>query len=55
VPALASWLPTGLIGVANALALGAPAPAAWQPIAGTLLFIAACTGLAWLSFRRQEL
>jgi len=55
VPALATWLPTGLIGVANALALGVPGPEAWPPIVGTVLFIAACTGLAWLSFRRQEL
>ncbi len=55
VPALSTWLPVGLIGVARSLALGIPAPDVWQPIAGTLIFIGACVGIAWLSFRRQEL
>ncbi len=55
LPALAPWLPTGLIGVARSLALGIDGPDAWAPIVGTVAFIAACVGLAWLSFRRQEL
>jgi ABC-2 type transport system permease protein len=55
VPALAGWLPFGLIGVGRALALGLEPPTIWTPIVGTLLLIAACLGLAWLSFRRQEL
>jgi ABC-2 type transport system permease protein len=55
VPALAAWLPFGLIGVARALALGLDPPTVWTPIAGTVLLIGACVGLAWLSFRRQEL
>jgi ABC-2 type transport system permease protein len=55
VPALAGWLPSGLIGVGRALALGLEPPTAWTPIVGTALLIAACLGLAWLSFRRQEL
>ncbi len=55
VPALTAWLPTGLIGVARALALGIPGPDAWTPIVGTVLFIGACVALAWGSFRRQEL
>jgi ABC-2 type transport system permease protein len=54
-PPLASWLPIGLVSVARAFALGLDAGDAWKPIVGTVVLIVASIGLAWLSFRRQEL
>lgn len=54
-PPLASWLPIGLVAAARGFALGSDISEAWKPILGTVVLIAASLGLAWLSFRRQEL
>lgn len=57
VPTLSSWLPAGLFGVAKALALGVVAPEVDPPrtIAVSFALIAACFGVAWWRFRREEL
>lgn len=55
LPPLAPWLPTGLAGPANALALGIDGADPVRPVAATILLVAACVGLAWAAFRRQEL
>jgi len=54
-PAIAPFLPVGLNAPARALALGQPVEDAWKPILATIVLIAAAGGLAWASFRRQEL
>ena len=55
VPPIAPWLPTGLAGPATALALGIPGADVVRPVVATAVLVAACVGLAWVSFRRQEL
>jgi ABC-2 type transport system permease protein len=55
VPAIADWLPLGLVGVARAFALGLEHADPWKPVVGTIALIAGCLALAWLSFRNQEL
>lgn len=54
-PLIAPWLPTGLAGPAGAFALGISGPALLPPLAGSITVILGSVGLAWLSFRRQEL
>jgi ABC-2 type transport system permease protein len=54
-PPIAQWLPTGLAGPARALALGVPGPAILPPIVGSIVVILGSAGLAWASFRHQEL
>lgn len=54
-PLIAPWLPTGLAGPARAFALGISGPALLPPLAGSITVILGSVGLAWLSFRRQEL
>ena len=55
VPAIGRYLPTGLFEPARGLALGQTGVDAFGPTVATLAFIAALVGVAWLSFRRQEL
>ena len=54
-PSIAAYLPVGLGAPARALALGQPAGDLLGPILANVALIAAAVGLAWLSFRRQEL
>jgi ABC-2 type transport system permease protein len=54
-PAIAPYLPVSLGAPARALALGLPVEDALQPIVATIVIILASIGLAWASFRRQEL
>ena len=54
-PPIAQWLPTGLAGPARALALGVSGPSLLPPLIGSIAVILGSVGLAWLSFRRQEL
>jgi ABC-2 type transport system permease protein len=56
VPGVARFMPQGLIGIARDLALGtAPGADAIGPIVANVVFFVAVLGIAWLSFRRQEL
>jgi ABC-2 type transport system permease protein len=55
LPRVGDYLPPALLTWANHLALGDPAYSAWGAVGVTLVGIAACLGIAWLSFRRQEL
>jgi ABC-2 type transport system permease protein len=60
IPPVARWLPAGLDAPGRALALGQPMTSAdaaelATAVVGTVLIIAACLVVAWLSFRRQEL
>lgn len=55
LPPIAPWLPTGLVGPARTLALGREGADLLRPVVGTLIVILGSLGLAWLSFRRQEL
>jgi len=55
LPSVGAYMPTSLWGAADLLALGTvPDPLA-GPIAANMLFAAAAIGLAWWSFRRQEI
>ena len=55
LPAIGPYMPTSLWGAADALALGTvPDPLAGPVLANVILVLAAL-GLAWWSFRRQEL
>jgi ABC-2 type transport system permease protein len=55
LPAIGPYLPTSLWGAADQLALGTvPDPLA-GPVLVNVTIIAAAVGLAWWSFRRQEL
>jgi len=54
-PAVAPWLPTGLVGPGHALALGVEGPSPATPIMATIGWIVGAGLVAWLSFRRQEL
>ena len=55
LPSVGAYMPTSLWGAADLLALGTvPDPLA-GPIVVNILFAAAAIGLAWWSFRRQEI
>ena len=54
-PAIGPYLPTGLGGPARLLALGLPGVDAVGPTIASMGLICGLTGVAWLSFRRQEL
>jgi ABC-2 type transport system permease protein len=57
IPPVGRWLPSGLDGPALALATGGsiePTDLA-TALVGTIAIVVGCVGLAWLSFRRQEL
>jgi ABC-2 type transport system permease protein len=55
LPGLGTYMPTSLWGAAHLLALGTvPDPLA-GPIVVNILFAVAAIGLAWWSFRRQEI
>ena len=54
-PSIAAYLPVGLGAPARALALGQPTGDLLGTIVANVALIAAAVGLAWLSFRRQEL
>jgi ABC-2 type transport system permease protein len=54
-PPIAPWLPTGVVGPARAFALGISGPALLPALVGSITVILGSVGLAWLSFRRQEL
>jgi len=55
VPAIGRYLPTGLGEPARGLALGQAGVDALGPTIASVVLIAALAGVAWLSFRRQEL
>jgi ABC-2 type transport system permease protein len=55
VPAIGPYLPTGLGGPARGLALGLLGVDAVGPTIASIVLICGLTGVAWLSFRRQEL
>ena len=55
LPRVGDMLPPALLTWANHLALGNTTYSAWGALVVTLGAIAACLGVAWLSFRRQEL
>ena len=55
VPALGTYLPTGLGAPARALALGQGSVDALGPIAGSIGLVAGLVVVSWLAFRRQEL
>jgi len=55
LPPIAPWLPTGLVGPARILALDGGGADLVRPVVGALVVILGSLGLAWLSFRRQEL
>jgi len=55
VPNLGRFTPTGLGPPARALALGRPALDIAGPALATIALIAIAFGIAWISFRRQEL
>jgi ABC-2 type transport system permease protein len=55
LPPIAPWLPTGLVGPARILALGRDGADVLRPVVGSLVVVLGSLGLAWLSFRRQEL
>jgi ABC-2 type transport system permease protein len=57
VPALAIYLPAGLVPVAKSIALNEVSSDLHpvRTVAATALLIAVCFGLSWLRFRREEL
>jgi ABC-2 type transport system permease protein len=55
LPPIAPGLPTGLVGPARILARGRDGADLLRPVGGSLVVILGSLGLAWLSFRRQEL
>jgi ABC-2 type transport system permease protein len=55
LPTVSDYLPSALITWAGHLALGDVAYTAWGALAVTLAGIVASIGIAWLSFRGQEL
>lgn len=55
LPGLAPYLPTGLWGIADELAVGNAPDPTLGPIVVNVVIILAAIGLAWWSFRRQEL
>ena len=55
IPQFNHWTPNALLAPAKALALGQTPAQLWLPVAANLGTIAILIGLAWLSFRRQEL
>ncbi|MBI3749542.1 MAG: ABC transporter permease subunit [Chloroflexi bacterium] len=55
VPAIGTYLPTGLGAPARALALGRPGVEALGPTVASIVLVGALAGVAWLAFRRQEL
>ncbi len=55
VPAFARYLPTGLWGISEELAIGHMPDLLVGPVAVGLAIIAIALGLSWLTFRRQEL
>ncbi len=55
LPGMGSYTPGGLLEPAQALALGLDPEALWGPIAVNIGLVVGVFGLAWLSFRRQEL
>ncbi len=55
IPGLALYLPTGLWGMAEVLAVGDVPDGLIGAIASNVLIIATALGFAWWSFRRQEL
>ena len=55
VPTIGRYLPTGLFDPARGLALGQAGVDALGPAIASVALIAALVGVAWASFRRQEL
>ncbi len=55
IPGVAPYLPTGLWGMAEELAVGDVPDGLIGAIASNVVIIAAAIGLSWWSFRRQEL
>lgn len=55
LPGLGAWLPTGLWGAADLLAVGTVPDPLLGPVVANVLLVAGAIGLAWASFRGQEL
>jgi ABC-2 type transport system permease protein len=55
LPAIGTWTPGHLAVAGMAMALGQPATDLVQPLLATVGAVVVLFGLAWLSFRRQEL
>jgi ABC-2 type transport system permease protein len=55
IPSIAPFVPTGLIGPANALELGLPPGDLATPLVATVAWILALGLVSWLAFREQEL
>lgn len=55
LPGIGPWMPTSLWGAADALALGTIPGPLLGPVLANVALIVATLGLAWWSFRRQEI
>jgi ABC-2 type transport system permease protein len=55
LPGVGAYMPTSLWGAAGLLALGTVPDLLVGPIVANVLFVIAAVGLAWWSFRRQEI
>jgi ABC-2 type transport system permease protein len=55
LPGIGPYMPTSLWGAADVLALGTVPDSLLGPVLFNVAFVAGAVGLAWLSFRRQEL
>jgi len=55
LPGIGAYMPTSLWGAAGLLALGSVPDPLVGPILANVLFVIAAVGLAWRSFRRQEI
>jgi ABC-2 type transport system permease protein len=55
LPVIGAYMPTSLWGASDQLALGTVPDPLVGPIVANVLFVAAAIGLAWWSFRRQEI
>ncbi len=55
LPVIGPYMPTSLWGAADALALGTVPDSLLGPVLFSVALVAGALGLAWLSFRRQEL
>ena len=55
LPGIGSYLPTSLWGAADQLALGTVPDPLIAPVLAAVVIVVVVLGLAWWSFRRQEL
>ncbi len=55
LPVIGDWTPLALSAPAMDLALGKEPTALVQPVVASVVIVVACSGIAWASFRRQEI